>query len=190
VKPLTVTIDFKSPQSYLALGPTLELAQRRGLQLLWLPYETSQPTIAAERADETRGETHVRVRQQQRHSTCRKYAAVQGIAMRFPDAPGDTGCALAAMLYSQPDPTAFVQAAFRAYWEEGRDLADPLVISDLLRSGGYDAHGYRFEDWQQALQESRREAEDGGIFDAPMLALDAQLFLGREQLPLIESLLD
>ena len=53
---LTVTIDFKSPASCLALEPTLALARETGVEIDWLPFSVRRFSIPEEQANETVGE--------------------------------------------------------------------------------------------------------------------------------------
>ena len=186
---MDVYLDFKSPQAYLALKPTLELARRREVQINWRPYETRQPLIEPERVDETRGETHVRVRQQQRHATCLKYAGIQGVPMRFSEQPRDTRCALAGLLFCADDPVPYLEVAFRAYWSEGADLDSEEVVQGLLRQAGYNDQDFRAEDYLAELDRHQAQAEEAGVFDTPMYHVAGEWFLGREQMPWIEFLL-
>jgi 2-hydroxychromene-2-carboxylate isomerase len=187
---ITVYIDFKSPQAYLALKPTLQLAAEENLEIHWLPYRSKQPTIVPQQENETRGESHVRVRQQQRHQTCLKYAAIQNMPMVFPAVPGSTDCALAALLSVNAEPLEFIRAAFEAYWRQGLDLDNAAVVAELLVASGCDAERFAAADSATTLAEFQASAEELGVFDTPMYLLDDQLFLGREQLPWIKSLLN
>jgi 2-hydroxychromene-2-carboxylate isomerase len=187
---ITLYIDFKSPQAYLALKPTLQLAEEENLEIDWQPYRSKQPTIVPQQGNETRGETHVRVRQQQRHQTCLKYAALQDIPMVFPAVPGSTDCALAALLYVGAAPLEFIRAAFEAYWKQGLDLDNAAVVAELLLASDHDPTSFLSADYAQALEECQASAVELGVFDTPMYLLEGQLFLGREQLPWIKSLLN
>jgi 2-hydroxychromene-2-carboxylate isomerase len=181
--------DFKSAPAYLAMRPTLALLERHGLSADWLPFDTRQHPLQPARPDENRTETHLRVRAQQRRETCLKYAAIQGVPMTYPETPGSTVCALAALLYVADSPVPFITGAFHAYWSDGRDLDAPEVVTSILRDTGYDAGGFKPEAWSEPLALNQREAEDLGVFDTPMFIIGEQPFLGREQLPWIESLL-
>ena len=186
---LRIYIDFKSAPAYLAMKPTRAMLDRMQLQVQWLPYDTRQAPVPAEQAKETRGETHVRVRQLERQATCLRYAEVQGIPLTYPGEPGRTRCALAAMLHVQPAPQAFVEAAFLAYWRDHRDLDDPAVVAELLARAGHDASTFDPAGYHEALESNQAEADELGVFDAPMYVIGESLYLGREQLPLIEEVL-
>lgn len=186
---VTIYIDFKSGPAYLAMKPTLELLQRRRIAATWLPFESRVPAANPQRDGETRGETHLRVRQEQRRATCLKYAAIQGTTMVYPETPGSTRCALVALLYAQPEPLPFIAAAFAAYWRDNLDLDDPAVVAQLLQQAGCDAAGFDAANYATALEDGQLQAEELGVFDTPMYLVGDEMFLGREQLPWIESLL-
>ena len=132
---LTVYIDFKSPNAYLAIQPTLALldedwAKAIGLNIRWRPFSVKAPgPPIAKKADESVGERHARVRDQYTRATQQKYAAVQGLSMHFPAGETSTDLALATLAGLADDADAFVTAAFEAYWAQGADLNDPSVLA-------------------------------------------------------------
>lgn len=186
---LRIYIDFKSPAALLAMKPTRALAQRLGQTFEFLPFRTSQPPVPGKKDEETKGETHRRVRALARRATHLKYAAIQDTEMKFPDEPGQCDLALAALLYAQPSPDKFIEAAFRAYWSEGQDLNHPDVIEKLLTTSGYDASGFEPEKYLEDLVKVHRKAEEIGIIDTPAYIIDGQIFIGREHLPWIKTLM-
>lgn len=189
MKPIRIYMDFKSGPAYLAMKPTLALLERKGITADWLPFDSRQPEAKPARDGESRGETHMRVRQEQRRQTCLKYAAIQGVPMRYPERPLGTRCALAALLHTRNNPLPFIKAAFSAYWRDNLDLDDVGVVEALLRQTGYDVGSFDAADLALALDALQQEAEEQGVFDTPTYILGDDMFLGREQLPWIETLL-
>lgn len=184
---LMVYIDFKSAASYLALEPTLELARETGITIDWRPFSVRPFVVPAEQDEETVGERHRRVRAAAQRDVHVRYAAVQGRDMHFADRPSGSEAALAALAVMEGDPVPFIRAAFAAYWTEQADLADETVVETLLQSVGMD-----HADWELAsvkLDSIRSSAEESGIFEAPSYLIADQLFLGREHLPWIRSLI-
>lgn len=184
---LTVYIDFKSPASCLAIEPTLELVRDTGVPIEWLPFSGRPFCVPAEQPDETVGERHRRVRAVARRETHLHYAAVQGRVMRFAETPAGCDTALAAMAAIEGDPVPFIRAAFAAYWSDGADLDDDAVIAALLSSvqkAVPDPHSARAK-----LLSIRAETEEYGIFESPSYVIADQLFVGREHLPWIRSLI-
>ena len=185
---LTVTIDFKSPASCLAFEPTLELARETGVQIEWLPFSTRPFLIPEEKAEETVGESHRRVRAIAQRDTWLHYAAVQGREMHFSKTPAGSEAALAALAAIDGDPVPFIHAAFAAYWKEQADLDDEAVVAALLS-----ALQVPLPDPQSAsakLLSVRAQAEEHGIFESPSFLIADQLFVGREHLPWIRSLIE
>lgn len=182
-------IDFKCPASYLAVRPTLALAERLGVPINWHPFRSRQPAIPAEQSGETKGETHRRVRAIQRRDTHLRYADAQGVTMRFREECGESDTALAGLLAVQGDRTAFVRSCFDAYWVRGLDLGDADVVRQLaeaaggaLPPGALAGPGAAIDIWQE-------RSENEGIFFTPTYIVAEQLFVGREHLPWIEELL-
>lgn len=181
-------IDFKSPASYLAVKPTRELAQASSVTVNWFPFDSKQQPLSAKKSDETRTETHFRVREEARREMHLRYAAVQGVPMRFAPVPGETRCALAALLWVSSAPESFIDAAFRAYWVDGADLDNADVVAGLLAVSGHDAGRFDAEAALSALADFEERTDEVGVIDAPMYVVAGQLFLGREHLPWIRTL--
>ncbi len=184
---LRIYIDFKAPAAYLALKPTLAFLEEVGVAGEWRPFVTQQQPVPAEAPDEDRGATHRRVRALARQRTHLHYADVQGVTMHFP-AGNFPGCtlALAAMtLLSEPVP--FIEAAFASYWTLGEDLDDPAVVTRLLNEVNANAALDSLD--VDALPESWREvALEDGVVDVPAYVVGDQLFVGREHLPWLRTL--
>ncbi|MEM9841001.1 MAG: DsbA family protein [Pseudomonadota bacterium] len=184
---LTVYIDFKSADAYLAMAPTLALARRTSIDLDWKPFRVIEREVPPLRSRETIGESHRRVRAQSQRDLAIKYAAHQGIDLRFPPATGSTDLALAVLGAIEVDPLPFILAAFEAYWVSHADLDDPRIVSRLMTdsqtqlSCDLDAARGRF-DLAQA------EAEETGIVGVPAYLIQEQIFVGRQHLPWIEDL--
>jgi len=186
---LTIYIDFKSPASYLALKPTLQLLGEFDVETCWLPYRTSQRRLPEARPNETRGETHIRVREIARRDIHEKYAAIQGTPINFRDDPGQTDMALAALLHVSSDPTDFIAAAFRAYWLENLDLNDAKVVTGLLDQHGHDVSGFDQRALLDELDSQQIPIEELGVVDTPAYVHGGQIFIGREHMPWLRELL-
>ena len=182
-------IDFKSPASYLAMKPTLALADELNAEIKWHPYKTKQETVPVEKPNESKSETHFRIRAQLRQKTHLHYAALQETPMSFRDDPGTTDLALAALDALQGDPLPFIQTAFRAYWVSGADLNDEAFVTSLLATSGTEVSENVLDEALGQLPENQRNAEEIGIIDTPAYVIDGQIFIGREHLPWIRSIL-
>lgn len=182
-------IDFKSPGAYLSLHPTLSLLDKHSFELVWHPYRALQKGVPPAAEDETKGETHVRVRAAARRQTHLKYAELRGLPMRFPAQPGVTDMALAGLLYAQAAPAAYAQRAFAAYWVDNLDLNDEALVRDLLADSGHDPRGFDGAAGVAELEAMQVSSEELGVVDTPAYAIDGQIFIGREHLPWLRELL-
>ncbi|MEO1324278.1 MAG: DsbA family protein [Pseudomonadota bacterium] len=184
---LTVYIDFKSPGAYLAMKPTLALAERLGLQVVWRPYRTVERDVPKLGKEETVGESHRRVRAASQRALMIKYAGLQGIDLKYPARLGETDLALGVFAQIAGDPLPFIRAAFAGYWEAHADLNDPDTVRSLIaHGGGLDERALASA--SAALEQATAEADEIGIVGAPGYVIANQIFVGREHLPWIEEI--
>ena len=184
---LTVYIDFKSPGAYLAMAPTLALAEHYGLTLEWRPFRTVERDVPKLGKEETVGESHRRVRAAALRAQSVKYAQRQGIDLKFPEQLGATDLALGALATLQGDPLPFIHAAFAAYWETHANLNDADVVGKLIEDHG-DSPAAKPQALLDTLDTALETADEAGIVGAPAYVIDEQIFVGREHLPWIEEI--
>ncbi len=184
---LTVYIDFKSPGSYLALQPTVDLGQRLGIELTWRPFRTFERDIPDQVADESVALRHRRVRAEALRATHIRYAALRGIDLRFPPTPMGTELALGVLCEIIGDPIDYIRGAFSAYWDSHRDLNDEAVVREIIAASGL-SHGGDLSNALASLDAAQAEAEEQGVVDAPAYVIDQQVFVGRQHLPWVEEI--
>lgn len=184
---LTIYVDFKSPAAYLAIAPTLELAERLNLSIDWKPFRAIEREVPKLGKEETVGESHRRVRAASQRALAIKYAAHQGIELKFPAKPGSTDLALGVLAGIEGDPLPFIRGAFNAYWEAHADLDDMAVVHALLIESGVRFEG-TLADARSVLEIAQDQAEEARIVGVPAYVIEDQLFVGREHLPWIEEL--
>ncbi|MDP6377112.1 MAG: DsbA family protein [Pseudomonadales bacterium] len=181
-------LDFKSPAAYLAMRPTLALVHKHGLDVRWLPYLSSQQRVLEPMAQETRGETHRRVRALARRDVHLMYADIQGLEMIFPEHLAQTDLALCALLALKESPVDFILAAFRSYWVDHADLNDADVVRELLATSGQDPPTLDVRNYAESLARNQLDAQERGVVDVPAYVIGEQVFIGREHLPWIEQM--
>ncbi|MEM9571228.1 MAG: DsbA family protein [Pseudomonadota bacterium] len=185
---LTVYIDFKSPGAYLAIAPTLELAERFGVAIDWRPFRTIERDVPKLGNEETVGESHRRVRAAALRAQSVKYAKRQGIDLNFPPQLGSTDLALGALASLDGDPLPFINSAFSAYWDGHANLDDLEVVRELVAENGGAAIAEP-QALRDLLETALSDADEAGIVGAPAYVIDDQIFVGREHLPWIEEIL-
>ena len=182
---LTVYIDFKSPDCYLALAPTLAMIEHTGCSVRWLPLRVRERELPKASHDPALTASHGRVRRAYQQRINQHYASLQGLSLEGPTNPHGTDAALAALLGSENNTTPFVQAAFNAYWQDGANLGSPETVTELWGSCLSQPASIDIE----ALDRHQADAETAGIPDAPAYRVGGELFIGRAHLPWLRELL-
>jgi 2-hydroxychromene-2-carboxylate isomerase len=108
---LSVTIDFKSPQAYLAIAPTCATADELGIEVDWLPMVTSQ--APAPPAGNDRGARHRRIRAEYLDRDVARYAAARGLEIRGFDRHRDSSLAAIGLLWAKRQDTKIARAYAR-----------------------------------------------------------------------------
>lgn len=185
---LTVAVDIKSPECYLALAPTRALARDLDLDVDWLPIVTAPRRPAPEGDD--RSSRHKRHRVAYRQRDLARYATAAGLTLRDPERNPDSSLAGTAMLAAKAHSTralhAFLDIAFERYWKTELDIEDRDAVAATLREVGV-GDLPEASDAFAALQDSIAAA---GLFDAPAYLVDEEVFFGRAHLPMIRWILE
>lgn len=78
------------------------------------------------------------------------------------------------------------QAMFTAAWAEGKDLSSPEVLTAILNQAGFDAavvtKAIAQAEIKQALIQATGEAVEKGVFGAPTMIVNDELFFGQDRL--------
>jgi len=84
---------------------------------------------------------------------------------------------------------AFIDCLFKALWVEGRNLNDPATVGAVLSENGFDPEEILAlsvdEDVKTALKQSTEKAVQRGVFGAPSMFVDGQLFFGQDRLDFV-----
>ena len=184
--------DFSSPFAYLASTQAEALAQRTGATLVWRPMLLGGLFRAIGQAIVPL-ETWSAAKQKHGFDDMHRWAAFWNVPFAFPQSfPVNSIKALRCWLaLPEERRDAFRAATFRAYWAEGKDIADDAVLRALLGDDG-DAVLARTADpaVKQALVDATKRAEDAGVFGAPTWVVDGkELFWGQDRIPFVERAL-
>jgi 2-hydroxychromene-2-carboxylate isomerase len=89
---------------------------------------------------------------------------------------------------------SFAHEVFRAYFANGRDIADTAIVLDLATKVGADETALAAGMSDLVIKNRLREETDAaiakGVFGAPWIIVDGEAFWGTDRLPQIERWLE
>jgi len=194
---LTVVLDIRYPQAYLALHPAMAFARERGIEIDWWPVSVSTlkpPTVESE--GEARGVRHRRLRTHHIAHEIEVYGEIQGLVLRDFYRTGDSSAFNLGWLWMrnrQPKRLEdYLVEAFRSYWAVEFDPAIEAEVASLIDS--LDGQGEAFRSWAReegpvALASMVDEVRARGVFAVPSYLVEGEVFLGRQHLPMIQWIL-
>ena len=178
--------EFASTYSYITAMRIAPLAQAAGVTVRWRPFLLG-PIFKQQGWDTSpfnlypaKGRYMVR--------DCERQCAALGIKFRLPDPfPQNTltaaRVALAALAEGWGED--FSRAVYRAQFAEGRQIASPDVIREIVRDLGHDdavLARAQSDAIKQELRATTEEAQRLGIFGAPSFVAGDELFWGNDRL--------
>ena len=191
-RPIEFHFDFSSPYSYIASEQIEQLAARYGRTVNYKPVLLGAVFKVAGSAPLT--ESYEPKARYCIHDFGRS-ARYVGVPYRHPSKfPIGSVAAKRAVLWLQqhrPElATPFIHAVFRAFFVQDRDISDGSVVADIAREVGIDAKeladGIQQPEIKERLKTQVDQAIEAGIFGAPTIIVDGEVFWGNDRLPQIE----
>ena len=187
---LKIYIDFKSPESYLAFHQSQKISFPDNIQIEWKPFLTKNKTTPLQKDNETKGETHLRIREEHKKFINLKYSKILNIPMRYPKESIQTDLALAITSHFKKETGKYIALAFDYYWQKNQDLNSLEVLENLLAKTSLDINiSENSNSLIDALREDTAIAKEQGVISTPTYQIGEELFLGREHLPWIQQML-
>jgi 2-hydroxychromene-2-carboxylate isomerase len=191
---LTLAIDFASPRSYLALGPTCALSEQLGIEIDWTPFLVeSRPAPLADSRAEDRGARHRAIRAAYVQRDLARYLADRGIVRDLGKLANSRLAAITLLWLKRESKQLvcnYVQKVFEGHWRGELDIEDESALRGLLQKIGAPLPGYETfvrGEGLAALDRVRSELLNAGVFDVPAYVIAGDVFVGREHLPLIRK---
>jgi 2-hydroxychromene-2-carboxylate isomerase len=190
--PIDFYFDFSSPYSYLASEQIEPLAARHGRSVRFRPILLGVVFKVSGGAPLT--EQYGPKAKYSVHDFERS-ARFAGVRYRHPSKfpIGAVGASRAVLWLDQHRPeqaTPFVHAVFRAFFQDDRDISDAAVVAAVAQSIGLDGAALMAAAQEPPIKDAlRRQVEDAiaaGVFGAPAIFVDGELFWGNDRLPQIE----
>jgi len=184
--------DFSSPYAYVASEEIEALAERHGRELQWRPTLLGAVFKVAGNAPLT--ELYAPKARYALRDFARS-AAFAAVPYKHPTPfPVATVAAARAVIWLQqqgsPQLAPFIHAVFRAYFVSGRNIGDAAVVMEVAQALGLDvdtlAAGVQSDAVKDALRAEVERSIARGVFGAPTIFIDGEMFWGQDRLAQVE----
>ncbi|WP_288097769.1 2-hydroxychromene-2-carboxylate isomerase [Pseudomonas sp.] len=182
--------DLGSPATYLAYTQLPKICERTGSQLTYIPILLGGVFKATGNASPATVPAKGRYMFQDLDRYARRY----GVPLKFnPHFPINTLMLMRAVTGMQlrlPERfAAFIDCLFKALWVDGRSLDEPATVAAVLTENGFDPNEVLAltadEQIKAALKDNTEKAVHRGVFGAPSMFVDNQLFFGQDRLDFV-----
>ncbi len=179
--------DIGSPYSYLAYHALPAIARTTGAEIVWRPILLGAAIKAS--ANHSPFEVPAKMRWVEQDLVRCALALAVPFSLN-PHFPVNTLVAMriatGLQLRRPGDFPSWVEASFRAMWGEGRNLADPAELAEVIREAGFDDQELLALTLDQAVKDKLRGDTDvaisRGVFGAPTFFVGDQMFWGHDRL--------
>lgn len=192
MKPIEFYFDFSSPYAYIASEQIEPLAAKYGRTVAFKPILLGAIFKVTGAVPLT--ELHPAKANYAKHDFERS-ARFAGVKFKYPTRfPIATVAAARAVLWLQSQGSAkaplLVHKVFRAYFAEDRNIDEPAVLAQIAEELGIDQAALAAGVQQPAIKDQLKalvdEAIARGVFGAPAIFVDGEMFWGNDRLPQIE----
>lgn len=189
-KQIEFFFDVGSPASYLAWTQLPSIAERHDAKLIYRPMLLG----GVFQATGNQSPATIEAKGIYTRSDLQRFARRYGVTLNHnPYFPINTlqlmRGAQALLGTDQFEP--YLQAVFTAMWVDEQDMGQPEVVGKVLAAADFDPTELmeRLSDTEvkQALKDTTEEAVRRGVFGAPTLFVDGEMFFGQDRLAFVEE---
>ncbi|AZD37160.1 2-hydroxychromene-2-carboxylate isomerase family protein [Pseudomonas chlororaphis subsp. aurantiaca] len=182
--------DLGSPTTYLAYTQLPKICAQTGSQLIYQPMLLGGVFKVTGNASPISIPAKGRYMLQDLARYARRYEVPLAFNPHFPINTLLLMRAVTGMQLRHPQRfVAFIDCLFRALWVEKRNLNDQATVAAVLSEGGFDPLEVlaltNDEEVKSALKDKTEQALQRGVFGAPSMFVDNQLFFGQDRLDFV-----
>ena len=191
-RPIEFHFDFSSPYSYIASEQIEPVAQRHGRTVDYKPVLLGAVFKASGSAPLTELYAPKASYAKRDFERSARYAGVPyQLPSRFPIASLAAKRSVVWLQQHRPERAApFIHAVYRAFFVDDRDISDAAVVAEIAREVGIDpaelAAGVQQPEIKERLKTLVDQAIQAGIFGAPTIIVDGEVFWGNDRIPQVE----
>jgi 2-hydroxychromene-2-carboxylate isomerase len=185
--------DFKSPFTYLALEPALELERSHHVKLRFLPRDFEPREAYGGELDQRQPHDWNKVRYL--YADARRFANERGLIIRGPQKLFDSRLANISGLYAARHERfrEYAPRVFERFFKRELDIEDPAALAVVLREGGLEAEEfarYAAAEGADELARAVAEADRDGVFGVPTFIVAGEPFWGNDRVEWVIKKLD
>lgn len=189
-KTIEFFFDLGSPTSYLAYTQLPKICAQTDSQLIYQPMLLGGVFKVTGNASPISIPAKGRYMLQDLARYARRYEVPLAFNPHFPINTLLLMRAVTGMQLRHPQRfIAFIDCLFRALWVEKRNLNDQATVAAVLSEGGFDPLEVlaltNDEEVKNALKDKTEQALQRGVFGAPSMFVDNQLFFGQDRLDFV-----
>jgi 2-hydroxychromene-2-carboxylate isomerase len=182
--------DLGSPATYLAYTQLPKICEQTDSQLIFIPILLGGVFKATGNASPAT----IPAKGRYMFQDLDRYAKRYGVPLKFnPHFPINTLMlmrAVTGMQLRHPERfLAFIDCLFEAIWIEGCRLDDPATVATVLTQNGFDPNEIMAltadEEVKAMLKNNTEKAVQRGVFGAPSMFVDNELFFGQDRLDFV-----
>jgi predicted DsbA family dithiol-disulfide isomerase len=191
--PLTIKVysDFVCPYCFLAEFPLQEAVRGKDVAVEWMPFELRPEPVPTLRPE---GDYLQQAWSQSVYPIARR----MGVPIRLPDVSPQPRTTLAFEGYQfareQGKGAEYTHRVLTAFFQEGRDIGDPGVLTKLAGDVGLAetefAEVLRHRTYKQAHEQERRRAQEMGVSSVPTFVIGRRVLVGLQGQGALESAIE
>ena len=197
MKTIEYYLDCSSPWTYLSFRGILELKKKKDLEIIWKPilvggiFNSINPSVYENRKNP------VKEKLQYSQKDLQDWARLRKIQINWPTIfPVNSVKAMRGAFYfiDNGNIETYLEAVFHAYWNEGKDISDIDVLTEIaLSNAANETEFLEFISTQgikDRLIANTQELMDRGGFGSPTFFLgDDDMYFGNDRIQLIEDII-
>jgi 2-hydroxychromene-2-carboxylate isomerase len=185
--------DYKSPFSYLAFAPVLELEATHDVCLRFIPHELDIRSAYGGELEQRPEREWFKVRYL--YADARRFANERGLIIRGPQKIFDSRRALISGVYADRHGRfrEYSLRVFERFFKRELDLEDDEALAALLNEVELDSSDFqRFASKQGegVLRAAREDGDRDGVFGVPTLIVGGEMFWGNDRMKWVVEKLD
>ncbi|MNV46714.1 2-hydroxychromene-2-carboxylate isomerase [compost metagenome] len=182
--------DLGSPATYLAYTQLPKICAQTDTRLVYIPLLLGGVFKATGNASPAT----IPAKGRYMFQDLDRYAKRYGVPLKFnPHFPINTLMLMrtvTGMQLRHPERFAdFLDCLFKAIWVEGRSLDEPATVAAVLSENGFNPQEVLAltadEEIKSALKDNTEKAVQRGVFGAPSMFVDNQLYFGQDRLDFV-----